>query len=361
MGRGGPGDRAAAAAAFRVLGRRRHGRQPQRVGRPPCWRRWPATASWRSGPTAANCSSLAGDLSQSGTRVAVDPALLARNDALEKAFPVAAGGGAERATATCPTGCCCSWPPPRWPPPWPTCRPATAAAEELVADLQLVGRSLAAHRGAEAGPFAVRRTLRRVETFGFHLLTLDLRQDARAHRPVVGRLLGETGWNELPAAERAAQAAGRAGGWCGRAGGRCGGRRRSGAGAGGFSRHRRMPAALRRARHRPFHRQHDPGARRPAGGPPAVALGQPRRKRGEIPLDVAPLFETVPDLAAAPGDPRAAARRPVVPGAPQAPWRTPDGDGRLFRQQQGRRLDLRPLGPAAGAAAAGRHRRAARA
>jgi phosphoenolpyruvate carboxylase len=70
-------------------------------------------------------------------------------------------------------------------------------------DLQGIVTSLASHRGANAGLFSVRRLLRRLETFGFHLATLDVRQDALVHRAVVGRLLGDPSWVERSAAERA--------------------------------------------------------------------------------------------------------------------------------------------------------------
>lgn len=67
-----------------------------------------------------------------------------------------------------------------------------AGADELVADLRAVCTSLLAHRGAHAGLFGVRRLLRRVETFGFHLATIDVRQDARVHQAVLASLeLGE--------------------------------------------------------------------------------------------------------------------------------------------------------------------------
>ena len=65
---------------------------------------------------------------------------------------------------------------------------AYTGADELAADLRAVSASLAAHRGTHAGQFGVRRLLRRVETFGFHLATLDVRQDARVHRAVLAHL-----------------------------------------------------------------------------------------------------------------------------------------------------------------------------
>lgn len=67
-------------------------------------------------------------------------------------------------------------------------------ASQFEADIQLIASSLAAHKGEHAGLFAVRRLLRRIRTFGFHLVTLDVRQDALIHREVVGECLGEESW-----------------------------------------------------------------------------------------------------------------------------------------------------------------------
>ena len=75
-------------------------------------------------------------------------------------------------------------------------------AQVLADDLRRIARSLEGNRGSQAGLFRVRRLLRRVECFGFHLAALDVRQDALVHRRVVGRLLGERRWLETPAAER---------------------------------------------------------------------------------------------------------------------------------------------------------------
>jgi len=70
-------------------------------------------------------------------------------------------------------------------------------------DIQLIHDSLEANKGEHAGLFAVRRLLRRIDTFGFHLVTLDVRQDAHVHRRVIGECLGEEDWLEMPAEERA--------------------------------------------------------------------------------------------------------------------------------------------------------------
>ena len=71
------------------------------------------------------------------------------------------------------------------------------------ADVQLIHDSLVANKGEHAGLFAVNRLLRRIDTFGFHLATLDVRQDAHVHRRVVGECLGEDNWLEMPPEERA--------------------------------------------------------------------------------------------------------------------------------------------------------------
>ena len=56
--------------------------------------------------------------------------------------------------------------------------------EEFIEDLERIAQSLQAHCGEHAGLFLVRRTLARARTFGFHLATLDVRQDALVHRRV---------------------------------------------------------------------------------------------------------------------------------------------------------------------------------
>jgi phosphoenolpyruvate carboxylase len=78
-------------------------------------------------------------------------------------------------------------------------------AEQLIADLELIATSLRENRGHNAGLFHVLRMLRRVQTFGFHLATLDVRQNADAHRAVVGRALADDGWVTRAAAERIAR------------------------------------------------------------------------------------------------------------------------------------------------------------
>ena len=76
------------------------------------------------------------------------------------------------------------------------------SAEEFRVDVELIAGSLEVHKGEHAGLFAVRRLLRRINAFGFHLVTLDVRQDAMVHREVIGECLNEPDWLEQSAAYR---------------------------------------------------------------------------------------------------------------------------------------------------------------
>jgi phosphoenolpyruvate carboxylase len=61
-------------------------------------------------------------------------------------------------------------------------------AHECAADLTLMRASLAAHGGARIARAWLDPLLRQVETFGFHLHTLDVRQHARVHATAVSEL-----------------------------------------------------------------------------------------------------------------------------------------------------------------------------
>jgi phosphoenolpyruvate carboxylase len=73
------------------------------------------------------------------------------------------------------------------------------------ADLQLIADSLEQNQGQHAGLFPIKRLRRRVDTFGFHLATLDVRQDALVHRQVVGECLGVPDWEQWSIADRTAR------------------------------------------------------------------------------------------------------------------------------------------------------------
>jgi phosphoenolpyruvate carboxylase len=74
--------------------------------------------------------------------------------------------------------------------------------EELQDDLELIAASLVDHRGAHAGAYAVKRLIRRVRTFGFHLARLDVRQDSRVHDEALAALLDDPQWLTRDVADR---------------------------------------------------------------------------------------------------------------------------------------------------------------
>ena len=76
---------------------------------------------------------------------------------------------------------------------------------QLRADLELVAGSLLANRGSHAGYQLVRRLLLRVDTFGFHLATLDLKQRADVHHRVIAQGMDDPQLLQRPAAERMAR------------------------------------------------------------------------------------------------------------------------------------------------------------
>ena len=79
-----------------------------------------------------------------------------------------------------------------------------ASADELLADIELIGASLEANRGRNAGWFALQRLERRVRTFGFHLARLDVRQDSRVHAQALAAALDDPQWETSDAPAQAA-------------------------------------------------------------------------------------------------------------------------------------------------------------
>jgi phosphoenolpyruvate carboxylase len=71
-----------------------------------------------------------------------------------------------------------------------------ADVDAFIADIRVIGDSLRAHGGRHSGWFPVHRLLRRAQTFGFHLATLDLRQDSAVHDATLSVLLGDPQWAE---------------------------------------------------------------------------------------------------------------------------------------------------------------------
>ncbi|MBB5208065.1 phosphoenolpyruvate carboxylase [Chiayiivirga flava] len=140
-------------------------------------------------------------LSQSTTRVAVSDEVLARIDDYRARFPDAAAAIRAR-HADMPYRNLL------------TLMAARLEATELdvplgydgpdgfIADLERIGRSLAAHRGEHAGGFALRRVLWRARSFGFHLATLDVRQDSAVHTEALGVCLADADFAQASVAER---------------------------------------------------------------------------------------------------------------------------------------------------------------
>jgi phosphoenolpyruvate carboxylase len=78
-----------------------------------------------------------------------------------------------------------------------------AGPRAFLRDIEAVADSLTMHRGVHAGLFGVRRLVRRARAFGFHLAALDVRQDARALRDLMADLRDDPEWPDRPPDERA--------------------------------------------------------------------------------------------------------------------------------------------------------------
>jgi len=172
--------------------------------------------------------------------------------------------------------------------------------DELRADLALVADSLERHGGARAGLALVRRALLRVDVFGFHLAALDARQDAEVHRRAAAALLGAPGLPEWTAGERAARIAAALRAPAAAAPGAADADPEAARALDVFralaeARERYGPAALG-----PFVVSMAQGADDLLAVLLLARAGGCVDEAGDVPLDVAPLFETVDDLEAGP-------------------------------------------------------------
>lgn len=167
----------------------------------------------------------------------------------------------------------------------------------FLADIERVSDSLLAGKGLNAGWFAVRRLLWRVRSFGFHLARLDCRQDSRVHAQAIAALLGDPDWPERDAATQAADLRPYAGPE----------RRFAACEDAVAARCREVFATL--AQSIDIYGHDAVGlyiismARSPADVLAVLALarhGAMVDRNGDVPLDIAPLFETVDDLRAGP-------------------------------------------------------------
>lgn len=153
---------------------------------------------------AAEVAELSGLLSQTRNRITVSEALLERSEQYRLQMPKVAAGirprhqdmpyrvfltlvrGRLRATRD-------------------DREHAYANAQAFIDDLLLLADSLKSHRGLHAGWFAVRRLIWRARTFGFHLARLDCRQDSRVHAQAIGALLQDSDWPQYGAEEQVAR------------------------------------------------------------------------------------------------------------------------------------------------------------
>ncbi|MFT5081751.1 MAG: phosphoenolpyruvate carboxylase [Planctomycetota bacterium] len=181
--------------------------------------------------------------------------------------------------------------------------------EEFRADLELIAQSLENNAGSSAGLDLVRRVLLRLDVFGFHLAALDVRQDAEVHRRVVGVLLGNPDFSALPPVQRVELIAAAL------------------RNASVLQHDERVGEvvdtldvfrALAEARERYGEQALGPYIISMAQGPDdalAVLLlaraGSCVDSEGRVPLDIAPLFETVDDLDAGPDVLRALCKDPT--------------------------------------------------
>jgi len=171
---------------------------------------------------------------------------------------------------------------------------AYTSPQELEDDITLILDSLHANKGDHAGGFAVRRLLWRVRTFGFHLARLDVRQESSVHgRALASVLDGQEAWDAADPIARATRLAPFASGE----------QALPASTEEGGQRLDAVFAALADAR-----RRHGADAL----GSYIISMAHDRSDvlavlalarrgglvddAGEVPLDIAPLFETVDDL-----------------------------------------------------------------
>jgi len=148
------------------------------------------------------CQKLAEQLSQSDSRIKVSSDLMRRLDAYRLRFPGAAGVAparhdlmpyrlllgliAERLRST-----------------YDGRANGYERAAQFRDDIAAIAQSLRDNGGRHAGLVPVLRLLWRIDTFGFHLATLDVRQNARVHHAVLAQGLDDPQWLTRPPRDRA--------------------------------------------------------------------------------------------------------------------------------------------------------------
>ncbi|HET8900172.1 MAG TPA: phosphoenolpyruvate carboxylase [Rhodanobacteraceae bacterium] len=149
------------------------------------------------------CGNLARQLSQSRDRIAVSAALLARLDEYRLRLPEAAEAIRPR-HADMPYRCLLALIRARLELTRDDAAGAYPSVAEFASDLELIASSLASHKGQNAGLFPLQRLQTRVRCFGFHLARLDVRQDSRVHDDALAVLLEDPDWAAREPTARAA-------------------------------------------------------------------------------------------------------------------------------------------------------------
>lgn len=152
----------------------------------------------------ADLRALASILTQSLSRVEVDPQVLARIETYGRELPQAVAGFKPR-LADMPYRHLLDLMDAKLVAAGRQQAHAYADADGFIADLELIDASLSRHRGDSAGRFALQRVLRRARTFGFHLAALDLRQDSAVHEEAIAALTGDAEWASRPVETRVAR------------------------------------------------------------------------------------------------------------------------------------------------------------
>ena len=233
-------------------------------------------------------------------------------------------------------------------------RPGTYAdVSEVLADLRLLQSGLRRHRGERLAAGRLGTLVRQAEIFGFHLASLDLRQHSARHAAALAEVMARYGlasaFAEEPEEERARILtaeilAGRP-----------------------FAPHRLdfspetnetldLFRLVRRAHERTGPRAIESYVVSMTRGPSdllSVLLHGPRRRRRR-PARRRPAVRDRRRPALRDGDDGDALREPRLRPPPARPRRRPDGDARLLRLEQGRRLPDGQLGAAPRAARARR-------
>ena len=150
----------------------------------------------------AECGVLARELSQSFGHAEFDPSLLERLDRYRSELPAVAAALNPR-YADMPYRTLLVFVRERLRATSDEKDGAYASPEELLGDVEAIAHSLEANHGRNAGWFAVQRLVRRVRTFGFHLARLDVRQDSRVHAQALAVALDAADWERSDAAEQA--------------------------------------------------------------------------------------------------------------------------------------------------------------